>query len=92
MKSTNAIKTYRKSGVAQGRDLRRAIRVPHTYRSISTLSLVSLRESASQIYRIYKGLYDAEFDDSPKPGQPGTRDPPTAGRLSTPSVTRHSSL
>jgi hypothetical protein len=29
MKSANAIKTYRTSGVAEGRDLRCAIRVPH---------------------------------------------------------------
>jgi hypothetical protein len=32
MKSANAVKTHRKSEVAQGRDLRCAIRVPHIYR------------------------------------------------------------
>jgi hypothetical protein len=40
MKSANAIKTYRKSGVAQGRDLRCAIRVPHIYRCTTTLFFI----------------------------------------------------
>jgi hypothetical protein len=41
MKSANAIKTYRKFGVAEGRDLRCAMRVPHLYRSTTTFSFVT---------------------------------------------------
>jgi hypothetical protein len=37
MKFANAVKTYRKFGVAEGRDLRCAIRVPRIYRGITTL-------------------------------------------------------
>jgi hypothetical protein len=38
MKSANAVKTYRKSGEAEGRDLRCAIRVPRIYRSSIALT------------------------------------------------------
>ena len=72
MKSANAIKTYRKSGVAEGRDLQCAIRVPHftLVQPLSPLSFVLSAHpnsyiaspnkvvilSASQTYRITKGF------------------------------------
>jgi hypothetical protein len=45
MKPANAIKTDRKSGVAEGRDLRCAIRVPHIYRSAMVFDAAKTLES-----------------------------------------------
>ena len=50
MKSANAIKTYRKSGVAEGSDLRCAIRVPRFYRSTTTFPFVIPSVEASAVF------------------------------------------
>jgi hypothetical protein len=58
MKSANAIKNYRKSGVAEGRDLQCAIRVPRSCRpTTSTITQRILVETPTSplSFRVSKG-------------------------------------